>query len=204
MSTTVLDVGNLNRHGHHKNPPHIAVVPNETISRLTPYSGLIITICMVIMCLIRFYLLEKWLLPRFYRQTYLNMDDGLRRGFLNHHIAAATKVVLLAAGAKPWVEVLFGQASLHTPLGKHAHPTAGDILIVLTQLFVAMYLFELFFRRTMSPIAVAHHVGAVLIAQSAVVLSLDISHQQDATIEYLLCLVWGEWHPETSWIQSSC
>jgi len=67
----------------------------------------------------------------------------------------------------------------------------GDILLVLTQLFVAMYLFELFYRKTLSPVAVLHHVGAVIIAQTAVVLSLDLSHEADATIEFVLCLVWG-------------
>jgi hypothetical protein len=192
MASSAFDVGTNStmKHGHHKQP-HIASLPNETISTLTPYSGLIITVCMVILCLIRFYLLEKWLFPRYYKRTYTGMDDGLKRGFLNHHIAGATKVLLIIAGAKPWSAVLFGKASLHTPIGKHAHPTMGDVLIVLTQIFVAMYLFELFYRRTMSPIAVAHHVGAVVIAQSAVVLSLDLSHQQDATLEYLLCLVWG-------------
>ena len=121
------------------------------------------------------------------------MDDALKRGFMNHHIAGGVKIVLLIAGAKPWLSVLFGHATLHTPLGTHhLHPTMGDILLVLTQLFVAMYIFELFYRKTLSPVAVLHHVGAVVIAQAAVVLSLNLDHEQDATIEFVMVLVWGK------------
>lgn len=182
--------GNTTNHPHH-NEPHIALLPNEIISVLTPYSGLIITVWMIILFLIRHYLLEGFLFRRMYGHIYEVMDDGLKRGFMNHHIAGGVKIVLLVAGAKPWLAVLFGKASLHTPLGHHHHPTMGDVLLVLTQLFVAMYLFELFYRKTLSPVAVLHHVGAVTIAQAAVVLSLDLSHEVDATIEFVLCLVWG-------------
>jgi len=177
---------------HHHEEPHIAVLPNEIISILTPYSGLIISIWMVILFLIRHYLLEGWAFKRMYGQIYAKMDDGLKRGFMNHHIAGGVKIVLLIVGAKPWLEVLFGEATLHSPLGKHHHPTMGDILLVLTQLFVAMYVFELFYRKTLSPVAVLHHVGAVIIAQAAVVLSLNLDHEQDATIEFVMVLVWGE------------
>lgn len=178
---------------HQRHPPHIALLPNESISVLTPYSGLIITIWMVILFLIRHYLLEGWAFRRMYGEIYERMDDGLKRGFMNHHIAGGVKIVLLIAGAKPWLDVLFGKATLHTPLGSHHyHPTMGDILLVLTQLFVAMYVFELFYRKTLSPVAVLHHVGAVTIAQAAVVLSLNLDHEQDATIEFVMILVWGK------------
>jgi len=178
---------------HRHDEPHIAVLPNEIISILTPYSGLIITIWMVILFLIRHYLLEGWAFKRMYKHIYAQMDDALKRGFMNHHIAGGVKIVLLIAGAKPWLSVLFGQATLHTPLGTHhLHPTMGDILLVLTQLFVAMYVFELFYRKTLSPVAVLHHVGAVIIAQAAVVLSLNLDHEQDATIEFVMVLVWGK------------
>lgn len=176
----------------HRHIPHFATLQNESISILTAYSGLILTVWLVILFLSKHYLLERILFPRFYRNAYRNMDDGLRRGFMNHHIAGGTKVVLLIAGAKPFIDVVFGQSELHSRLSRHhAHPTMGDILIVLVQLFVAMYVFELFFRKTLSPIAVMHHVGAIVIAQSAVVLSLDLNKELNATMEFVLCLVWG-------------
>lgn len=203
MAPAVPGIVNANTTNHHRPEPHIALLPNEIISVLTPYSGLIITVWMVILFLIRHYLLEGYLFRRMYGHMYEQMDDGLKRGFMNHHIAGGVKIVLLIAGAKPWLAVLFGKANLHTPLGHHPHPTMGDMLLVLTQLFVAMYLFELFYRKTLSPVAVLHHVGAVTIAQAAVVLSLDLSHEADATIEFVLCLVWGTFlssHLKYTWI----
>jgi hypothetical protein len=55
-----------------------------------------------------------------------------------------------------------------------------------------MYIFELLFRAKLSPVAVAHHIGAIVIAQSAVAISLNWQHERDATIEFILCFVWGE------------
>jgi hypothetical protein len=120
------------------------------------------------------------------------MDDGLRRGFLVHHVSAGTKVVLLLVGVKPFCNVVFGKSALHDAFTKHhARPTMGDVLLVLTQLFVALYVFELLVRKSPSPIAVAHHVGAVVIAQAAVALSLRLDKEVNATMEFVLCLVWA-------------
>jgi hypothetical protein len=120
------------------------------------------------------------------------MDDGLRRGFLVHHVSAGTKIVLLIVGAKPFCDVVFGNSALHDGFTKfHARPTMGDVLLVLTQLFVSLYVFELLIRKSPSPIAVSHHVGAIIIAQAAVVLSLRLDKEANATMEFVLCLVWA-------------
>lgn len=70
-------------------------------------------------------------------------------------------------------------------------PNEIAVLIVVNECFIAMYLFELLFRARLSPIAVLHHIGAVVIAQSAVAISLNWEHERDATIEFILCFVWG-------------
>ncbi|KAF2669110.1 hypothetical protein BT63DRAFT_250476 [Microthyrium microscopicum] len=176
---------------HHR-VPHFAAIPNEAISFLTPYSGLLLTLWLIILYAIKRYFLEMFLFPRCYKQLYKSMEDSVRRGFLVHHISAGTKVVLLIVGAKPFSDVVFGKSSLHDRYSKYtARPTMGDMLLVLTQLFVALYLFELMIRKSPSPIAVSHHVGAVVIAQAAVALSLQLDKEANATMEYVLCLVWA-------------
>lgn len=65
------------------------------------------------------------------------------------------------------------------------------VLLVINQFFIAMYLFELSYRAKLSPIAIAHHIGAIIIAQASVAISINWAHMQDATIEFILCLVWG-------------
>lgn len=66
------------------------------------------------------------------------------------------------------------------------------------QVFIAMYIFELIFRAQLSYVAVAHHIGSGVIAATAVAISLDWEHQQDATLEFILCYVWGRSLPYTS------
>lgn len=65
------------------------------------------------------------------------------------------------------------------------------MLLVLNQVFIAMYLFELVFREKLSPVAVAHHIGSVTIAAVAVVLAVDWRRHPDATLEFILCYLWG-------------
>jgi hypothetical protein len=178
-------------HRPHRHTPHIVTLPNESISILTGYNGLTLTVILCILFLIRHYVFEGFLFRRMYGKVWSEMDDNTKRGFINHHMGGAIKIFVLVAGAYPWVHVLFGSAKLHSPMGRRAHPTMGDILMVLTQLFSAMYIFELLYRSKLSPIAVAHHIGAIVIAQSAVVLSLDLEHQKDATLEFVMCLIWG-------------
>ncbi|KAL1854388.1 hypothetical protein Daus18300_011487 [Diaporthe australafricana] len=67
----------------------------------------------------------------------------------------------------------------------------GDILIVVSQMLIAMYIFELFYRPKISPVSVGHHVGTIMIGQSAIAISLDLIREPDADIEFSLCLVWG-------------
>jgi hypothetical protein len=192
MTMAMENIANATSHRRPHKIPHFATIPNEAISSLTPYCGLILTICLVILFLIKHYVLERLVFRIFYRKKYGAMDDGLRRGFMNHHIAGGTKIVILLAGIKPFVDVVFGHSQLSSPFSsQHAKPKMGDVLLVISQLFVAMYAFELFYRRTLSPIAVIHHTGAIIIAQTAVVLSLDLDHEVNATMEFVLCLVWG-------------
>ena len=66
-----------------------------------------------------------------------------------------------------------------------------QVLTVLNQVFVAMYLFELLYRERLSIIAILHHVGTVVIASTAIAISVSWKHQPDATLEFMLCYVWG-------------
>lgn len=54
-----------------------------------------------------------------------------------------------------------------------------------------MYVFELFYRPKISPVSIGHHMGTILIGQSAIAISLNLVRESDATIEFILCTVWG-------------
>jgi hypothetical protein len=114
--------------------PHVTKVPLQTISRLAPFSALIISIIFVNYFLIRFYVLEGFLLKKFYGEKYTQMDETARRGFVNHHIAGATKLLILVLAAYPFIDVAFGTANFHTAFAGSQYVTQGDILIVAAQM----------------------------------------------------------------------
>ena len=212
MSEHQLDLDGSLHHGH---KPHITRLINEQISKLVPYAGLILTVILVTLFLIRHYILEAFLLKRIYPDAWARMrhDERQRRGFVNHHVAGMIKIILVLVTTYPYVDVTFGKATPHTPMTKGSIVTYGDFLVVVSEIFISMYVFELLYRTQLSPVAVAHHVGAVVIAQTAVAISVDIDHEvvrlsllspfpknlnppdqkthQDATIEFVLCLTWG-------------
>jgi hypothetical protein len=162
----------------------------NSLSYLAPYAGLILTVVTITVALARFYLLQNVILPRAYSSKTLDrMSSPQRRSFINHHMAASLKVVLLAIAIYPLFAILAGKALPSSPLSLGSKVTAGDMFIISTQIFTAMYVFELFFRDEISPISCAHHIGAVVIAQSAVAMSFDAKHERDALWELLLCFL---------------
>jgi hypothetical protein len=172
--------------------PHVLRVPLETISVLAPFSALVISIIFVIYFCIRFYILEGFLLRKAYGKIYTSMDETTRRGFVNHHIAGGTKILVLIVAAYPFIDVAFGTANFHSPFAGSKIVTQGDILIVVAQMLIAMYVFELFYRPKISPVSVGHHIGTIIIGQSAIAISLNLVRERDATIEFILCTVWGK------------
>jgi hypothetical protein len=176
--------------------PHVSQVPLESISELAPFSALILSIICITYFLIRFYLLEGFLMKRVYGHIYTAMDETTRRGFVNHHIAGTTKIFILIVGSYPFIDVAFVHSTFHTPFAGSKIVTQGDILIVVSQMLIGMYIFELFYRTSISPVSVGHHIGTILIGESAIAISLRLARERDATIEFILCTVWG-WPPHS-------
>lgn len=172
---------------------HLKGFPVSKISLLSPYSGLILSIVLIVLFLIRFYVLQSFLLEKLYGEKYTNLDDTNRRGFLNHHIAGATKIIILVVGIYPFGSVAFGQGHFHTPFAPGSRVTLGDLLLVCAQLLSGMFIFELTYRVKISPVSVAHHIGSILVAQAAIAIS--INGDSDSSIEFVLCTVWGAWDP---------
>lgn len=165
--------------------------PHESISDLAPFSALIISIILILLFLIRYYILEKFLIHRLYGRIYTDLSDLNRRGFINHHIAGATKILILLIAAYPFINVTFAKATFHTPYVSGSVVTMGDLLIVVAQMLIAMYVFELIYRVKVSPVSVLHHVGTIVIGQAAIAISFHLDREPDADYEFVLCTVWG-------------
>lgn len=161
------------------------------VSKLLPYAGLILTVICIAIFLMRLYVLEP-LVKRFYGDRFFRLDETQRNSFLNHWVAGGCKFVLFVISAYPAMAVVSGKASLESPWAGSKSVKLGDTLIFTVQLFSAMYIFELFFRKKVSYISAAHHIGAIVIAQSSTVLFLDPAHNGDAPLEFILCMLWGK------------
>ena len=172
---------------------HIRHTPLSTLSILSPYSGLIISVIFVIFFLIKQYIVEKWLLRWMYGDMFTKQNEVNRRSFVNNHFAGAVKFVILIVGVYPFIDVAFRTGYLHKPFVHGSRVTLGDILVVCANLLVSMYIFELIYRVRISPVSVIHHIGTILVAQAAIAISLDIPREKDASIEFILCCVWGEY-----------
>ncbi len=172
---------------------HIKHTPLIPISELSPFSMLILSIVLVVLFLIKQFIFEAFLMRRCYKSMYTRLDETARRGFINHHIAGSTKALILIVAVYPFIDVAFRTATLDTPYARGSPVTLGDILLVCAQMLVGMYIFELIYRVKISPISTMHHIGAIMVTQSAIAISLNLAKEPDATIEFILCTVWGEW-----------
>jgi hypothetical protein len=117
------------RHFDHKldgGRPRVTMMANQKISQLAPYAGLILVVSLVIFFLVRYYVFEGFFLPWIYGDTYSKLDDNKRRGFINHHVAATAKLVMLAFAAVPFFAILAGKAAFHTPFAGSKIVTYGD------------------------------------------------------------------------------
>ena len=170
---------------------HVREMLVTSISPLAPFSALILTIACVVLFALRYYMLERFLFPKYYGTIYSNLSEPNRRGFLNHHIAGGAKILILIFAAYPFIDVAFGHADLHTSFAGSSLVTMGDVLVVCAQIFIAIYVFELFYRVRISPVSTFHHIGTIVIGQAAISISLNYGRERNADIEFILCTVWG-------------
>lgn len=169
---------------------HIKHSPATSISELAPYSALILSIVLIVLFLIRFYVLQRFLLEKLHGGTYTQLDDATRRSFLNHYIAGATKLTILIIALYPFASVTFGTSNFHTPYVHGSRITMGDLLLIAAQMLTGMFIFELVYRVKISPVSVAHHIGSIVVAQAAITISVEGA--PESSIEFMLCTVWGK------------
>ena len=166
---------------------------NQSVSKAAHYASLILTLSACVLAVLRIYFLDLFLIPRAYPKRVLSsITDAQRRSFVNHHVAAATKILLIIITAYPFIAIMAGHSTPHTPFFKGSRTTLGDVLVLSSQIFTVMYIFELFYRDKVSPISCAHHVGAIIIAQVALSMTIDEKREKDAIYEFMICFVWGK------------
>ena len=142
----VRSTSNITQPAQHPGDQHIRHVPLTSLSKLSPYSALTLSVVLVILFLLKQFVLDAFLIRRLYGDKYTRLNDWQRRSFVNHHIAGATKLLILIVAVYPFINVAFRYAVLNDPYVRGSRVTLGDILVVCTQMLVGMYIFELIYR----------------------------------------------------------
>ncbi|EKJ71395.1 hypothetical protein FPSE_08403 [Fusarium pseudograminearum CS3096] len=177
----------------HMYRPKISTLENNPISPLLPYGSLILACCVICIALIT-NCLERWLLPRIYKRFYpdLEKDERRRRSFTYFHVGAFILISLVISTGYPIMDFLVGDAVFSAPVVNGGKVTVGDHLLVATEVYCAYYIFEMCFRtKFASYISIAHHIGLLIIAQTALSLFADPRKNHEATVEFYMCMVWG-------------
>ena len=129
------------KHHHHhlliSGDEHVRKFSRQAISKLVSFSGLILSVVIIIYSLIRIYILEGGLLQRLYGNANSQLIETNRRGFHNHHIAGATKLLILILAAYPFITVAFTKEDFHKPYVHGSKVTMGDMLIVAARELLA-------------------------------------------------------------------
>lgn len=180
----------------------IATLEVEPLSSFQSSASLIVT-CFLILVAGMAMTAQRGLLACLYGGTYTDLEkagtaksERQRLAFVYHHVAAVLFVALFACGAYPIMQFICGQSGLRTPIRGDGGLTIGDMLFLLSELYSAYYLFELVFRaRFISLISLAHHVGLLIVVQTALDLEAHAGHDYDTTKEFYFCMVWGTFWP---------
>jgi hypothetical protein len=135
-----------------------------------------------------------------YRRTWPTLNARQKRGFVNHHLSFVAKLFVLLFAIYPFFAVATGHATFRTPMfGRHeeiwSHAgrfTMGDALYLAIMVVSVMYAHELSYREGISYVAVAHHVGVLVMGQLTLFWSASSHEQPDSSLEVVLALFWGE------------
>jgi hypothetical protein len=172
----------------------IEVLKNITLSSVVGYTGLFLTtFCCLLWILSR--CLHSIILPKIHNNYTILRPARVRIGVNFHYLAFTIKIVVFVCIVYPFTQVVFEGANFDDsviPGGKVSH---GDVLLLMGNLFCALFIFELFYRSEfISWMSATHHIGTVIVGQLGIALSAYHTRHHESSIELYMCTVWGTLH----------
>ncbi|KAF1922627.1 uncharacterized protein M421DRAFT_10386 [Didymella exigua CBS 183.55] len=180
--------------------PGFANIPNVSLSPMIRHSGLVFAVLLTLFFFCRQYVFEAALdRGLIYKRTWPTLNPRQKRGFVNHHLSFVAKIFVLLFAIYPFFAVATGHADFRTPMFGRSVGfsrrdygfTMGDALYLAIMIVSVMYAHELAYREGISPVAVAHHVGVLVMGQLTLYWSASNKGQPDAALEAVLALFWG-------------
>ena len=113
-------------HSHQVGRPYVTELINQEISPLVPFAGIILVSALVVFFLVGAVGFGEHLIPSVYGPIYSQLNFNQKRGFVNHHVAAVAKIIMLAVGGYPFFAIVAGRATLQTIMPGPMKVTMGD------------------------------------------------------------------------------
>lgn len=123
-------------------------------------NGFAVTVTMLVsyFLYVRF-LLEGIVMPKFFKNVYLDLDVKNRRSFVSHFLWLTIKIILIPF-AWPFVLTFFCGKTLRQSIVAGSPVSNADMLSVAYLIVMTMFIFEIVYRVTISPVSLIHHIAA--------------------------------------------
>lgn len=96
----------------------------------------------------------------------------------------------------PYLLIVNGFADFSDPYISGSKSTHGDVIIIATAIFIAMYLHELLYvSSSVSLVSVMHHVGAVIVASIMVTRNVRWAIESSSSAYTVLIMTYGVLNP---------
>lgn len=142
--------------------------------------------------------LHDYLFPWCYKETWKKSSAEKRRTFTNHPVLISAKLLMIALAVEPYLVIVTGIADFNDPYIRAWRPipasttTNGDVIVVATAIFIAMYLHEhLYLSSLVSWVSVMHHLGACLVASIMVTRNVRWEVESSTAAYTVLIMTYG-------------
>ncbi|KAJ4329665.1 hypothetical protein N0V87_010674 [Didymella glomerata] len=180
-----------------KNAHAIQKLDDKLISSYSHHGFLLMTVTLIV-----FFIatrgLHDYLFPSLYNETWRKLAAEKKRTFTNHHVLISAKITMIALALIPYLLIVNGLAEFRDPFVRAtAHTPAstatnGDVIVVATAIFIAMYLHELLYLSSLvSLISVMHHLGACIVASVMVTRNVRWEVESSTAAYTVLIMTYG-------------
>jgi len=173
-------------------PAHIANLPiDKPVSSLATQAGVLITLQILLVCILRRYVFEEGILPWCHGAKYTSLDLRRRKSVTNSYVHVTTRMIVISIAIYPIYQMLFGSSTFQTNcIGSSV--TYVDICLVSAGLIAALYVHEILYRiEFISWIALVHHLGSVGVGTYAIGLTANWQNEPNHAMYFVMAVVWG-------------
>ncbi|KAF3034384.1 hypothetical protein E8E12_002281 [Didymella heteroderae] len=181
-----------------KNAHAIQKLIDKLVSSYAHHGFLLMTVTLIVF-FIATRSLHDYLFPRIYKEAWKKLSAEKKRTFTNHHVLISAKILMISLALYPYLLIVNGLAGFGDRYIRAWTTTNGDVIVVATAIFIAMYLHELLHLSSLvSWISVMHHLGACLVASIMVTRNVRWEVESSTAAYTVLIMTYGTVFPLNS------